>query len=563
MSTQKSTTKRKTLTQKFVLLFALLLAILFVVLLAVVQIIAQVYTDKYVNNDILSAHTDVDDEFTALLDEINYGYTRLSKNDGLSVFLNDLSKEEAQEVFLKIIADSALSDDYINVALSINGAYYTVDEKYDRPRNSFVNTLISGGNKLYMGDVSNDGYITIGRRFQDLAHSLEGYVVFYISQAKINNITELGNLGKGTTRIVDLNLNVIASSDGNNVGSTIFEGDKYKLNEETYRININGESTLMAITLIDNQYDMDLYTVSEISVYSLQKDFIILDIVLAIIAVIALLASIIISVYLAKRTAKPIKELSSELANVDFSSKRSIFKVGTAGDELYELEKSYNDMLERLFVLMDENKQNMETQRKLEIDALQMQINPHFLYNTLDAIAWMSKIKKQHEIEWLVMNLAKFFRLSLHKGEKYIKIKEEAELIEHFLEIEKVRFPDTIKYVNNIPEDIGDYLTVKLILQPIAENSIKHGFVGKEGIGTITVSAELDGDDILISVSDDGIGFDIPEDFWSRQVDGPNGYGLRNVNERIRLEYGEGYGLTITSQKGVGTTVTARIKKRL
>lgn len=132
-----------------------------------------------------------------------------------------------------------------------------------------------------------------------------------------------------------------------------------------------------------------------------------------------------------------------------------------------------------------------------------------------------------------------------------------------FLEIEKVRFPDTIKYVNNIPDDIGDYLTVKLILQPIAENSIKHGFVGKEGIGTITVSAELDGDDILISVADDGVGFDIPEDFWSRRVDGPNGYGLRNVNERIRLEYGEGYGLTITSQKGVGTTVTARIKKRL
>lgn len=563
MSTQKSTTNRKTLTQKFVLIFALLLAILFVVLLAVVQIIAQMYTDKYVNNDILSAHTDVDDEFTALLDEINYSYTRLSKNDGLSAFLDELSQEESQEAFLKIIADSALSDDYINVALSINGAYYAVNEEYDRPRNSFVNTLINGGNKLYIGEVSHDGYITIGRRFQDLAHSLEGYVVFYISQAKINKITELGNLGKGTTRIVDLDLKVIASSDGSNVGSTIFEGDKYKLNEETYRININGKPTLMAVTLIDNQYDMDLYTVSEISVYSLQKDFFILDIVLAIIAVIALSASIIISVYLAKRTAKPIKELSSELAKVDFSSKRSIFKVGTAGDELYELEKSYNDMLERLFMLMDENKQNMETQRKLEIDALQMQINPHFLYNTLDAIAWMSKIKKQHEIEWLVMNLAKFFRLSLHKGEKYIKIKEEAELIEHFLEIEKVRFPDTIKYVNNIPEDIGDYLTVKLILQPIAENSIKHGFVGKEGIGTITVSAELDGDDILISVADDGVGFDIPEDFWSRRVDGPNGYGLRNVNERIRLEYGEGYGLTIISQKGVGTTVTARIKKRL
>lgn len=563
MNTRKSTIKRKTLTQKFVLIFALLLAILFVVLLAVVQIIAQVYTNKYVNNDILSAHADVDDEFTSLLDEINYGYTRLSKNDGLSSLASELSQDEANAVFLKIIADSALSDDYVNVALSVNGKYYAVNEQYDKPRKSFVNTLTNGGNKLYIGEVFKDGYISIGRRFQDLAHGLEGYVVFYISQEKINKTTQLGNLGKGTTRIVDLDFNIIASSDEKSVGSTIFEKDKYKIDEETYRININGKPTLMAITLIDNQYEMDLYIVSEISVYSLQKDFFILDIVLAVIAVIALTASIILSVYLAKRTAKPIKELSVELAKVDFSSERSIFKVGTAGDELFELEKSYNDMLERLFMLMDENKQNMETQRKLEIDALQMQINPHFLYNTLDAIAWMSKIKKQHEIEWLVMNLAKFFRLSLHKGDKYIKIKEEVELVEHFLEIEKVRFPDTIKYVNNISEDIGDYLTVKLILQPIAENSIKHGFAGKEGIGTITVSAELDENDILISVSDDGIGFNVPEDFWSRQVDGPNGYGLRNVNERIKLEYGEGYGLSITSQKGVGTTVTARIKKRI
>ena len=137
-------------------------------------------------------------------------------------------------------------------------------------------------------------------------------------------------------------------------------------------------------------------------------------------------------------------------------------------------------------------------------------------------------------------------------------------LFRSFLEIEKIRFPDTIRFVNEIPENIGNYTTIKLILQPIAENSIKHGFAEKDGIGTITIGASEEGDDILITVSDDGCGFDVPNDFWTREISTQSqggGYGLRNVNERIRLEYGEGYGLSVESTKGVGTVVTARIKK--
>jgi two-component system sensor histidine kinase YesM len=206
----------------------------------------------------------------------------------------------------------------------------------------------------------------------------------------------------------------------------------------------------------------------------------------------------------------------------------------------------------------------METQRKLEIDALQMQINPHFLYNTLDAITWMAKIKKQPEIEKLTINLAKFFRLSLHKGDKYIYMLEEAELIEHFLEIEKIRFPNTINYQCDLRDGTGNYKVLKLILQPIVENCIKHGFAGKEEVGTINIKAYSKGDDILIEVSDNGCGFDVEENFWQKpkkQVSG--GYGLYNVNERIRLEYGDGYGLNVRSVVGEGTTVTVRIKKSL
>lgn len=563
MSMRKSTSKGKTLSQKFLILFTSMLGVLFIVLLVVVQAIAQVYSNEYINNDILSAHEDLEVELGDIFNEINYGYTRITQNDELEKLSQNTPYDEKKEVFKRIISSSSLSEDYLNVSASINDQYYSLNEGFDSPRLSLVESIKNGGNGLFIGDSSNNT-LTVGRRFQSVAYGLEGYIVFYLSQERLDEIATRGNLGKGISRIIDSSYSVIASSNGEGNGSKIFEKDKYTLGqEEVYRKSVDGTPTLIAITKIDYQYEMGLYAVSEISVYSLQKDFLVLSIILACIAVIALIVSLVLSVYLAKNTTKPINKLSTELARVDFSADKPIFGIGTEGDEIYELEKSYNDMLERLFHLMRENEQNMETQRKLEIDALQMQINPHFLYNTLDAIAWMSKIKKQPEIEKLVMNLAKFFRLSLHKGDKYITISEEGELVEHFLEIEKIRFPNTIRYVNQIPEELGEYTTIKLILQPIVENSIKHGFAEKEGIGTITVSASRDGDDIYIVVSDDGKGFVVQEDFWTSTSKAPNGYGLRNVNERIRLEYGEGYGLTISSEPNKGTTVTAKIRKRL
>ena len=544
----------------------LLLAILFTVLLAAVQIIAQVYTNKYVENDVVASHKDVQSEFTDVLNEINYGYTRIVQNERIGVLSQNIPRKDKQLDFEKIIRDSALSDDYLNVVLCIGQEIFSLNDGFDLPTESFAKTLENGGNGLFFGQESENGKcVQIGRRFQNPSYEQEGYAVFYVSQQKLDSICLLTAVSEGATRVLDSNYKVIASSTGNGAGATIFEKDNYLIGQkDAYRKRINGKNYLVAITLLDNQYNMGLYVVSEEEVFVVQKNYIVLSIVLACIALVAFVVAIVISVRLAKRTAEPINNLSKELGSVDFSSERTFFDIGNDGDEIYELERSYNEMLERLYDLMEENKQNMETQRKLEIDALQMQINPHFLYNTLDAIAWMSKIKKQPEIEKLVINLAKFFRLSLHKGAKYVKICEEAELVEHFLEIEKIRFPDTIRFVNEIPENIGKYTTIKLILQPIAENSIKHGFVEKDGIGTITLGAIEEGDDILITVSDDGCGFDVPNDFWTREISTQSqggGYGLRNVNERIRLEYGEGYGLSVESTKGVGTVVTARIKK--
>ncbi len=249
----------------------------------------------------------------------------------------------------------------------------------------------------------------------------------------------------------------------------------------------------------------------------------------------------------------------NEVVETGTKSKRT----AKAGDEIYQLEKNYDEMIRRIFQLMRENREEMETKRKLELDALQMQINPHFLYNTLDTVVWMAKIKKEPEIEHLVVNLARFFRLSLHKGDKFIKVEDEINILKHYLQIERIRFPDKVRVIFDVEEDMADYFVLKLVLQPIAENALKHAFPDQKG--NLTIRGYADGNDIIFEVEDDGAGFNVPDDILANKRENQfaeGGYGLYNVNERIKLEYGERYGLTVTSKPGKGTKVVVRLEKK-
>lgn len=553
--------KSLNLNTKFVIVFLSALAALFIVVFAAVQVIAQIYTNNYMKNDVLTTHKTVNGEVTDVLNEINFGYTRMVQSYLLESFVQADSSQK-QEIFQNIAQESALSKDYLNVALCVGDRCYCTNASFDLPANSFLQKISSGNVILYMGEINAEqGYVQVGRKFSSALYDVNGYVVFYLDVDVINTLCSITDVA-GYTALLTKDYRIVAKSDGKNIGQTVMEQSKIPFENSIFNSKIDGENRLIAVTPMDNQYNLDLYFVSVLSRSVLQRDFVWLSWMLGIIAVACMLVALYFAFKISRFTTAPVKKLSNKISSVDFQTKRGL-EIGSEGDELYELERNYEEMLKRLFRLMDENKENMETQRKLEIDALQMQINPHFLYNTLDAIAWMAKIKKQPEIEKLVINLAKFFRISLHKGDKFVTVREETELIEHFVEIEKIRFPDTINYVCEIPQDIADYKTLKLILQPIVENSIKHGFNQKEGVGTVKITAETEGDFLVITVVDDGCGFDVEKDFWTVKTDKPNGYGLYNVHERILLEYGEGCGIDIASQKGVGTTVKVRIKKRL
>ncbi|CAN7287204.1 sensor histidine kinase [Paenibacillus sp. LjRoot153] len=245
------------------------------------------------------------------------------------------------------------------------------------------------------------------------------------------------------------------------------------------------------------------------------------------------------------------------------------------------LEKSVDHLIHRVKDLMEETYRSKVQEREAQLRALQAQINPHFLYNTLDTINWIAIGHKAHDISQMIDGLARYFRLSLNKGKDVVTVTDELELAKVYLEIQQTRFPKSFEFAFELAgKDESDEapkvglilescLIPKLTLQPIVENALLHGIRKAKGkTGKITIRAYIDGDDLLLSVSDDGIGMDpdfaqtlLTEPRPAMRTDGSgSSYGLYNVNERIRLFSGEDYGLNIQSQLGEGTTITARFK---
>jgi two-component system sensor histidine kinase YesM len=207
--------------------------------------------------------------------------------------------------------------------------------------------------------------------------------------------------------------------------------------------------------------------------------------------------------------------------------------------------------------------------RKAEFEVLQAQINPHFLYNTLDAIVWSAEAGNQKQVVSMVGSLSEFFRSSLGKGKEIVTIRDELQHVRSYLEIQQIRYQDILQYELNVPGKFFGFEIPKITIQPIVENALYHGIKNKRGGGKIVVSGEEKGDAMVIKVIDNGIGMD-----EKRLADVRNGllgkgskadaiYGLYNVNERIKLNFGEEYGISVDSTNGVGTVVSITLPKKL
>lgn len=268
-----------------------------------------------------------------------------------------------------------------------------------------------------------------------------------------------------------------------------------------------------------------------------------------------------------KRITKPIEELceyTMKLAdgNLEVSAPKSNIR------EIKVLGEQYDQMVIRIGELIRHIKEEQELKRKTELKLLQAQINPHFLYNTLDTIVWLAEGKQHQEVVEMITALSSFLRIGLNNGRDFITIKEEAEHIKSYLLIQHFRYEDIMDYEIDFEERIRDYSILKLTLQPIVENALYHGIKNCRKKGFLRISGWQENEDILLKVEDNGIGMK-PDEVkkMEHQIAGGSkadfhvgeGFGIANVAERIRLNFGEAYGLTIESEYGVGTAVTVRI----
>lgn len=262
------------------------------------------------------------------------------------------------------------------------------------------------------------------------------------------------------------------------------------------------------------------------------------------------------------RISSPIMKLNNSVNKYEEGKEPHIYIGGS--EEIRHLGKSIQESYKQNLSLMKRVVWEQNERRKSELDVLQSQINPHFLYNTLDSITWMIEGEKNEEAAFMITQLAKLFRISLSKGHTIISIRDELQHAQSYMNIQKIRYKNKFEVVFDIDPEILDHCVVKLVLQPILENAINYGIREMDGCGIITICGKKADDKIILSVSDNGMG--IPDDEiefllkdTKRIRKRGSGVGLVNVNNRIKILFGGQYGLYIESELDEGTTVYINI----
>ncbi len=340
--------------------------------------------------------------------------------------------------------------------------------------------------------------------------------------------------------------------------------ESYDLRMELLERNIRGETGLTR--LIENyMHDFLGDEVRELArlrgMIGRQTTLLIISSVVAMGAL--FIALLLYSLRVSRSITGPIRALTEKAERFGADNFSSL-PVDTSIAELKTLDRNFDKMAGRITSLMEKQRQDQQSLHRAELELLQAQINPHFLYNTLDSIAILAESQREEDVVNMVTSLSTFFRNSLNRGEDIISLRAELIQAKSYLEIQQIRYSDILTYSISLPEEIQDVTVPKLILQPLIENALYHGIKNRRGRGVIQITGEKQNDDILLQVRDNGAG--MTEEQLQRLQAGVyeehhSGLGLKNVHQRIRLYCGEPYGLSFESEPGAGTTVTIRLPK--
>lgn len=385
------------------------------------------------------------------------------------------------------------------------------------------------------------GYSGLEHLFDGVTTGKDGYVYLISSDGEILYHPKMQLIDSG--RLKESNLAAATYKDGN------------------HREEFEGEQRIITVKSI-GYTGWKVVGVTPKNVVSLNSIKTRLFIVFLITLILSILA--VINSYISSRITNPIKELEKSVGMLEEGNLDTPVLIG-GSYEIQHLGNSIKNMAKQIRVLMDDIVSEHEAKRKQEFDALQSQINPHFLYNTLDIIVWMIENEQKNEAVKAVTALARFFRISLSKGKSIILVQDELEHVRNYLMIQHMRFKNKFSYEIHVEEKCMELTSLKLILQPLVENAIYHGMEFMDGEGEIIINVYRLEDDLYFTVSDNGLGMtkEQVESLFTGQAGSTSkkgsGIGVKNVNERIKLYFGEAYGLTISSEPDEGTTITIHL----
>lgn len=411
---------------------------------------------------------------------------------------------------------------------------------------------------LFKGQYSWVVSLSKGISLEQDGRATEGVLLLDVNFKTIDTLMQKVSLGqKGYVYMIDAKGNIVYHPQQ----QLIYAGLKSEnvelamnVSNDFYKDRSNGEERLITVQTIPeigwkvvgvSYMDEIVTTTKELTEFMLW-------LMLAVLVFVVLLAY-----YLSSNLSRPIQSLERSMKLVergDFST-----PIHASGyEEVEKLSNRFNIMVSRIRQLMGQIVEEQEEKRKSEFEVLQAQINPHFLYNTLNSVVRLAESGKNEEVVTMITSLSRFFRVSLSKGNNVIPIRDELAHIRNYLIIQNIRFKNKFEFEIQASDGVMELRTLKLLLQPIVENAIYHGIERMVDQGSIRILAEVMGDKVRFQVKDNGLGI-APERLSTlltgvKSEEG-SGVGIRNVNERIRLYYGDGYGLEIESELEEGTAV--------
>ena len=413
---------------------------------------------------------------------------------------------------------------------------------------------------------SDEPVLTVGKRIISMKNGQNiGFVFINVRESMISDIFPEMKEGEYQNEfmLVDEEKRIVGYEDADTLLHPIEEREVVSfLNNsmETDILSVAGEDYLMVKTDIEK---LGWTLLSGTSVSELTRGITNtakLTIFIGLFA--AVIATILIAV-LSKKITSPIHALTVSANHIKCGDFSAVYDTD-AKDEVGILAQAFKKMSERIQGLIKAVEEEQEQKRKYEFALIQTQIQPHFLYNTLDLIYIMCESDMAHEGSAVTKALADFYRISLSGGREIITIEEELRHIENYLYIQRARYADIMNFEIDCSPMVMDYKIVKLTLQPLIENAIYHGLKMKEGGGMIQVGGWAEGDDIILSISDNGVGMNpnrIQELLDEEEDENSGHFGLKSVRRRLQLYYGKAASIEIDSEEGTGTKITVKIPK--